>query len=116
MPIFEHPDKETRIGFLNEGPLDVAAAGPLILDLGRPREHLGFRSCLDPSTSPCMDHRTKRAATARKAPTAYTSVRLVDGPISALSAGSAGAVGSWHGNEGGVGVGVGGGVSGGSAS
>jgi hypothetical protein len=37
-------------------------------------------------------------------------------PISALSAGSAGAVGSWHGNEGGVGVGVGGGVGGGSAS
>jgi hypothetical protein len=43
-PLFDRPTSKGRLPFLNEGPLDVAAAGLLALDLGWPEERLGFRS------------------------------------------------------------------------
>lgn len=46
-PIFDRPTSKGRLPFLNEGPLDVAAAGLLALDLGWPEERLGFRSRLE---------------------------------------------------------------------
>ncbi len=45
-PLFDRPTSKGRLPFLNEGPIDVAAAGLLALDLGWPQEQLGFRSRL----------------------------------------------------------------------
>ncbi|HET6712604.1 MAG TPA: hypothetical protein VFI59_02710 [Actinomycetota bacterium] len=42
--LFDRPTSKGRLPFLNEGPLDVAAAGLLALDLGWPEERLGFRT------------------------------------------------------------------------
>ena len=46
-PIFDRPTSKGRLPFLDEGPLGVAAAGLLALDLGWPEERLGFRSRLE---------------------------------------------------------------------
>ena len=43
-PFFDRPTSKGRLPFLNEGPIGVAAAGLLALDLGWPEERLGFRS------------------------------------------------------------------------
>ena len=42
--LFDRPTSKGRLPFLNEGPIDVAAAGLLALDLGWPEERLGFRT------------------------------------------------------------------------
>ena len=42
--LFDRPTSKGRLPFLNKGPLDVAAAGLLALDLGWPEERLGFRT------------------------------------------------------------------------
>lgn len=46
-PIFDKPTSKGRLPFLNEGPLDVAAAGRLAQSLGWPDERLGFRSAYE---------------------------------------------------------------------
>ena len=72
-PLFDRPTSKGRLPFLNEGPIDVAAAGLLALDLGWPEERLGFRSRLGyfdisaygPQDDPMMKNRLVIAGVAK---------------------------------------------------